>query len=266
MPEPASPASGPQTVLCLKWGTKYGSDYVNRLYSMVSRNTSRPLRFVCIADDPAGIRPEVEIKVMPEFDLPESLRFHPFRRMFIFKPELFDLTGNVLHLDLDLLVTGSIDAFFDYRPELDYVVIENWTQRGQGIGNMSVFRFRVGTLSKIWDRFRPDPLAMRRLYRNSQTFVSRTLGEIRFFPIEWCLSFKHSLVPPWPLNFIKTPTLPPDARVVAFTGKPDIHEALRGEWPTEHDFRKGTRPVIYHAWKKLYKHVRPTPWIAEHWR
>ena len=20
------------------------------------------------------------------------------------------------------------------------------------------------------------------------------------------------------------------------------------------------------AWKRLYKHVRPTPWITEHWR
>jgi hypothetical protein len=77
---------------------------------------------------------------------------------------------------------------------------------------------------------------------------------VDFFPPEWCLSFKHSLIPAWPLNFFKTPPLPPEARIVAFTGKPDIDEAARGEWPV-----KG-------AWKKLYKHVRPTPWITEHWR
>ncbi len=28
-----------QTVICMKWGTRYGPDYVNRLYSMVMRNT-----------------------------------------------------------------------------------------------------------------------------------------------------------------------------------------------------------------------------------
>jgi hypothetical protein len=255
-----------QTVLCLKWGPKYGSDYVNRLYSMVSRNTSRPLRFVCITDDTAGIRPEVETLPMPEYPLPVQLRFHPFRRMFIFRPTLADLTGNVLHLDLDLLVTNSIDPFFDHRPELDYCVIENWTQRGEGIGNMSVFRFRVGALTRIWDRFHPDPLAMRTLYRNSQTFVSRTLGDIQFFPTEWCLSFKHSLVPAWPLNFFVTPKLPPTARIVAFTGKPDIDEARRGEWPTEHDFKKGKQSPFTRFLKKCYKHVRPTPWIADHWR
>ena len=243
-----------QTVLCLKWGNRYGSEYVNRLYSMATRNTSRPLRIVCFTDDPTGIRSEVEVRMMPEFDLPERMRAHPFRRMFIFQKEVEGLSGNVLHLDLDLLVTGSIDAFFDYKPELEFVVCENWTQPGQGIGNMSVFRYKVGALTKIWDRFRPDPMAMMDLYRNSQTFVCRTLGNVEFFPPAWCLSFKHSLIPPWPLNFFKTPSLPADAKIVAFTGKPDIDEATRGEWP------------VNGVWKKLYKHIRPTPWIAEHWR
>lgn len=243
-----------QTVLCLKWGNRYGFEYVNRLYSMAKRNTSRPLRVVCFTDDPVGIREEVEVRPMPFFDLPERMRSHPFRRMFIFQPEVEGLSGNVLHLDLDLLITGSIDAFFDYKPELDFAVCENWTQPGKGIGNMSVFRYRVGALTKVWDRFRPDPMAMMDLYRNSQTFVCRTLGNVEFFPPAWCLSFKHSLIPPWPLNFIKTPALPTDTRVVAFTGKPDIDEVTRGEWP------------VNAAWKKLYKHVRPTAWIADHWR
>ena len=75
-----------------------------------------------------------------------------------------------------------------------------------------------------------------------------------FWPREWCLSFKHSLMPPWPLNFIQAAKLPPTARIIAFTGKPDPDEARDGHWPV-----KG-------AWKRLYKHVRPTPWIAEHWR
>lgn len=250
----AAQTAAPQILLCLKWGKRYGSDYVNRTYAMAMRNTTRPLRVVCFTDDPVGIRPEVDVKPMPPFDLPERMRYHPFRRMFIFQKELADLHGNVLHLDLDLLITGSIDAFYDHKPELDFVVAENWTQPGQGIGNMSVFRFRVGALTRVWDRFRPDPMAMMDLYRNSQTFVSRTLGHVDFYPAEWCLSFKHSLVPPWPLNFIKTPALPPEARIVAFTGKPDIDEAARGEWP------------VTAGWKKLYKHVRPTPWINEHWR
>ena len=243
----------PQTVICLKWGTRYGPEYVNCLFRSVAANTKRSLRFVCITDDTKGIDEAVETQLMPPFDLPEELRFHPFRRMFLFDQRVGDLSGAVLHFDLDLLVTGSIDALFDYKPESRFVTIENWTQIGKNIGNMSVFRYRIGELQEVWQRFRADPMAMKVRYRNSQTFVSRTLDHVDFFPREWCLSFKHSLVPRWPMNFIVAPKLPPETKVVAFTGRPDIDEARRGEWPVDA------------AWKKIYKSIRPSPWIADHW-
>lgn len=242
-----------QTVICLKWGHRYGPEYVNRLYRRVAANTERQLRFVCLTDDPSGIADAVETMAMPEFDLPEQMRFHPFRRMFLFDKAVADLSGAVLHFDLDLLVTGSIDPLFDHLPDSRFVSVENWTQMGKGIANMSIFRFRMGELTEVWERFRPDPMAMMDQYRNSQTFVSRTLGHVDYFPRDWCLSFKHSLVPRWPLNFFVEPRLPSEAKVVAFTGRPDIDEALRGEWP------------VAAPWKKIYKAIRPSPWIANHW-
>jgi hypothetical protein len=242
-----------QTVICLRWGQRYGLEYVNCLYSMVRRHTRRPLRFVCFTDDPSGYDPAIELKPMPPFTLPEYMRFHPFRRMFIWQETLDDLTGNVLHLDLDMLVTGSIDDFFDFRPEMTFCVAENWTQRGRGIGNMSVFRFRAGSHPYIWERFVADPAAAWKTYRNSQTYVCRNITEMAYWPDGWCVSFKHSLLPPWPLNFFMAAKLPPEARVVAFTGKPDPHEARDGYWPAK-------------WYQKVYKHLRPTPWIGEYWR
>ncbi len=242
-----------QTVICLKWEDRYGSEYVNKLHSMVRRNSKRPLRFVCFTDDPTGIDSAVEIKPMPEFTLPEVMRRHPFRRMFIFQEPLEDIEGNVLHFDLDVLITGNIDDFFDFKPDSTFCVAENWTQLGEGIGNMSMFRFRAGSHPYIYERFLSDPMAQMREHRNSQTFVCRNISEIEFFPRHWCLSFKHSILPPWPLNFFRMPRLPEGAKVVAFTGRPDIDEAARGGWSTS-------------WWKRTYKHVRPTPWIMEHWR
>lgn len=173
--------------------------------------------------------------------------------MFLFQESLYDLTGEILHFDLDLLVTGSIDAFFDYKPEENYVVAHNWTQPGQGIGNMSVFRYRIGKLTRIWERFHQDPVGMLEEYRNSQTFVSRTYGEIQFFPKQWVIGFKQSLIPTWPLNFFVEPKHPPsETKAVAFTGKPDPDEAAEGRWPA---------PLH----KRTYKSLRPCRWIAEHW-
>jgi hypothetical protein len=244
-----------QTVICLKWGDRYGSEFVNRLFSMVRRNTKRPLRFICVTDDTNDLVEGIEIRPMPEFTLPETFRYKGFRRMFLFQESLYDLSGDVLHLDLDLLVTGSIDDFFDYKPEEPYIVSENWTQPGVGIGNMSVFRYRIGALTKIWNRFSADPLGMLKEYTNSQTFCSRTLGDFAMYPLEWCTGFKTALIPAWPMRYFTEPRRPsPETRVVAFTGKPDMDEAIRGEWP-EKKLRK-----------KLYKRIRPTKWIEEYWK
>ncbi len=159
-----------------------------------------------------------------------------------------------MSFDLDLLITGPIDELFDYMPDSKFLTIENWNQMGQGIGNISVFRFNIGELPEIWNGFRADPLGMRAKYGNSQTYISRTLGEFDYFPPEWCLSYKHSIIPRWPLNFFKSPELPTNARVIAFTGKPDIDEDARGEWP------------VTRWYKRLYKFVRPAPWLLDHWR
>jgi hypothetical protein len=52
-------------ILCMKWGTKYGPEYVNRLYAMVRRHLSGDFRFVCLTDSTEGIRSEVECFPIP---------------------------------------------------------------------------------------------------------------------------------------------------------------------------------------------------------
>jgi hypothetical protein len=242
-----------QTVICAKWGTRYPAVYVNCLWSMVQRNTKRDTRLVCYTDDPSGINAAVTTLPLPEVNLPAHAANLPWRKVGFWSRHLAGVSGDVLFLDLDVVITGSIDEFFDFEPSSTFCVIENWTQMGSGIGNTSVYRFRVGSHPYIYDTLQQDPEGVLGKFPNSQTYISRTIREKTFWPAEWCESFKHTLMPRWPLNFMLTPKLPPAAKVVAFTGKPDIDEAARGEWPSD-------------WWKKFYKYVRPTPWIAEHWR
>ena len=42
-------------ILCLKWGTLYSAEYVNRLYRGVKAHLHRPFRFVCVTDDKTGL-------------------------------------------------------------------------------------------------------------------------------------------------------------------------------------------------------------------
>ena len=46
-------------VLCMRWGSKYGPEYVDRLYGMVRRHLQGDFRFVCLTDDARGVRSEV---------------------------------------------------------------------------------------------------------------------------------------------------------------------------------------------------------------
>lgn len=242
-----------QTIVCMKWGTRYPAEYVNRLWSMIRRNTQRPTRLACFTDDASGVAAEVAVHPLPPINLPEPVRWLPWRKLSMWQAPLADLEGDVLYLDLDVVVTGSLDAFFDFCPGR-FCVAENWTQPGSRIGNTSIYRWRVGQHTEIFERFNADPESVLREYRIEQQYISSLVDDMVFWPSEWCVSFKHTLLPRWPLNFFKAAPLPAGTRVVAFTGKPDPDEAEAGKWP------------VRAPWKRLYKHVRPTPWITEYWR
>ena len=50
----------------MKWGDNFPVEYVNRLYTMVSRNMNSKFRFVCFTENSMGIRSEVENQALPE--------------------------------------------------------------------------------------------------------------------------------------------------------------------------------------------------------
>ncbi|UOM34202.1 hypothetical protein [Acuticoccus sp. I52.16.1] len=247
-------AAAPQTVVCMKWGTVYGSDYANTLFNMVRRHTARPLRFVCFTDDSTGLDPSIEAMPLPPIDLPPSHINKAWRKIALTQAGVGGLAGRFLFLDLDVVITGSIDDFFDFAPEATYCVIENWTQKGSGIGNTSVFRLTVGAHTEVYETLMADPAGTVARHPNSQTFKSRTISSKTFWPAPWCVSFKHTLMPPFPLNYLRTARLSAGAKVVCFTGYPNPDHARDGVWPEK-------------TWyKRLHKHVRPVPWIAQHWQ
>ena len=45
--------------------------------------------------------------------MPETISFTPWRKMSLWQYPLYDLEGDVLFLDLDLVITGNLDRFFD---------------------------------------------------------------------------------------------------------------------------------------------------------
>jgi hypothetical protein len=236
----------PPTVICMRWGDRYGPEYVNRLFAMVARNLTLPHRFVCLTDEAAGIRPEVECRPLPAIALADAPPHSGWRKLSCFGPELDDLGGPVLFLDLDLVVVANIDCLFAHPGA--FCIIENWTQPGRGVGNSSVFRFHAGAHRPILQRFCADPAQIIRSWPNEQTYLSRAIGEVTYWPHSWCRSFKHDCLPARPLRPFRAATIPADARIIVFHGEPKPPDAARGVWP------------------KSLTGLRPVSWVDEYWR
>ncbi|WP_181952532.1 glycosyltransferase [Vulcaniibacterium gelatinicum] len=241
-------------VLCIKWGSKYGPEYVNTLRSMVRRNLTRPHRFVCLTDDRTGIEPDIEVfdipKVgIPDFDARKPWTFaHGWLKLTSFADPLYDLRGPTLFIDLDVVIVDSIDCFFDLPGE--FLVIKEWDKRDE-TGNTSVYRYEIGRHADALAYLRDHQQEALAKVRNEQEFITGYLarqGKLGYWPQAWCRSFKRHCVRGLLLGWFLPPRIPEGAKIIAFHGKPNPPDAIAG--------RSG----------KWYRRVLPTPWVAEHWR
>ena len=239
----------------MKWGKRYDYKYVNNLFFSIQKFTENPTKLICFTDDKTNINDDVICKPLPKINLPKQISETPWRKLSVWQYPLHDLKDDVLFLDLDLVITGNIDKFFNYNVG-KYCVIENWTQIGKGIGNTSCFRFPVKKFKHLFDNFESDPYKIWKIHHIEQVYLSREIIEQKFWPKDWCKSFKHDLLPKWPNRIWKAAKLPKETSIVAFTGKPDPDDVLKEKWPV---------PKKY-FYKKIYKQLRKPNWLEDNWK
>lgn len=262
MSETASAPLSPTHVACMKWGTAYGPEYVNRLYAGVRRNVTGPLRFFCMTDDPTGL--DAGIEILPLAEEPffpamfAEMRKHGYhgalRKLSLFRAGAVPgLSGPLLILDIDVVVTGSLDDLMTWEPG-KVCMRREWTTTGSRAsrGHGSVLRMDPAIHTALYDAMARDPEGeIRRYVGSEQSYTSGTAWEAGYFapfPDQWIVSFKRACRPPRPLNLFLEPRLPRDARIVAFHGRPKIEEAMQG-------YTAGG----------LGKRVLPTRWLRKHW-
>ncbi|NCY02867.1 MAG: glycosyl transferase [Planctomycetia bacterium] len=241
-------------IITLKWGTRYGPEFVNRLRGAVARHLRLEHRFVCFTDDPTGLDSGIVTHPIPPLDLPDDKARTPWRKIGLFSDEL-PIRGPSLFLDLDLLVVGSIDCFFTHAPDR-IPIIHNWVEaykvfkRRPEIGNSSVFRWEAGACGGIVRQYYSEKEWALKTFWPPQTYLTHCIRDrMVYWPEEWVCSFKRHCIPAFPLNHFLAPKMPEGVRIVVFHGRPDPDEAIMGY--------RGTKP---------HHRCLPTPWVAEHWR
>ena len=256
-------------VISILWGTLYSEEDVNRLFSMLQKNSSFPIRFHLFSDEALpNLHPD--IVQVPEPSSSVSLAEKPFnyrKEACLCDDNLGNLMGQrVFFFDLDVLIMGNLDALFSYPQGEQFYIINDWNSKGDCVGQATCYSFVVGTLGSIKKDFETNPDAVIQKFGTaSQEFLSEKViqlyGKLHFWPEAWFKSFRFHCLPWGFLRHFLTPSEPPpDTKVLAFHGHPDIRDALIGRWSPP-NIKKSSR-----GWKKLYKSCKPTPRIKAYWQ
>lgn len=100
--------------ICMKWGKKYASDYVNKLFHGIKNNTKNKFDFFCITDDSEGLDKEIKpIKLETSFSgwMKKSMLFDDK----ILNQITQDENENLCFIDLDMIIYNNIDFIFEYK-------------------------------------------------------------------------------------------------------------------------------------------------------
>jgi hypothetical protein len=236
-------------VVCLKWGNKYPPEYVNKLYGMVRRNLTLPFSFHCMTENPEGLNPDINVLSLPE------LGIHGWwYKLYLFKKDFYGLSGSMLFLDLDIVITGSLNDIVTYAPGRFCIAPDKIA----GMYNSSVMYFEIGSMEYLWESFACQKEAVMARFHGDQEWIQHLFLTATIYPYPLVVSYKfdcdsrvrftggalgkwlrmHGLFLPR-----KHAMYPDGARIVQFHGKPDPED-------------------VKHSSYKKYRHA---PWISQHW-
>lgn len=280
-----------RVVVCMKWGTLYPAEYVNVLFNAVKANLRPPFRFICFTDISDGIHPDVDVRPIVDLGLPErAWRSGAWPKISVFAPDAFDFTGRALFIDLDSVICGELDSFFEGDQSFRAIGPSSWTQMPRpkpklyhwmksGLKSLKrkvktvppvvpmsnaeegivpnsmgtgIFAFNIGEYGYVVDRLTDDIDYALENYIFEQHFIQNQLREWQPWPDKSICSLKYHLRRPVLQSIFKHPMRPPsDISIVAFHGDPRPIDMVK-KWHS-------SRREFPNMWFGRVK------WVREYW-
>jgi len=221
-----------KTVVCLKWGSKYPVKYVNALYNMVRRHSGLEYDFVCLTDDPSNLDGRIIHKPLPKINV-HGWWWKPY----VFSEDL-GFQGDVLFLDLDLVVFSNIDRLWTYN-SANFCIIRDFTRQMSPSWrkfNSSVFRFPAKDYHWIWKEFEKNHNKIMPKNHGDQDYLYSILSQqARYWPDEWIQSYKWEMRDRSEIGivngkrnftFAREPKIDPNCFIAVFHGEPNPHDCV----------------------------------------
>ena len=193
----------PASVVCVKYGTKYGPEYINRLASMVRRWSSVEVDFVCFTEDGEGLGEGIRVLPLPEQNSRGQDVEGWWNKLSLFREGISSVGSHILYFDVDIVITGSIDDLLFYNS--DFAIAVNAYAPSF---SSSVMRFKNGIRPDIWTDF-SDQDADR--LPGDEDWIASKVPDADLFPEEWCTIYRLQAVH----------GVPEGAKVVSFGGRPN---------------------------------------------
>mgnify|MGYP006000288397 FL=1 len=179
-------------ILCVKWGNKYISQYVNVLKNMIARHTTVPYQFHCFTEDPKGLDSDINVIAFP----PGGHIKGWWSKLSMFQKDI-GIQGTILYLDLDGIAFRNIDELFNYNPGKFMIIrdfnrcrVSDWKQ-----SNSSIMRWDTGTMNYLWEEFNADPSkAIGRMHGDQDWIMKKASKDINHWPDEWIRSYKWEMM------------------------------------------------------------------------
>jgi hypothetical protein len=157
------------TIVTYKWRPitgyplRFTSEDVNLLYDRMKEHYPEMQRFVCVTDDPKGLKKPIEIAKLADLhgDLPNpSWRRGPkcHRRLIAFSPKFERIAGpRFACVDIDIKPIAYLGPVFN-RDE-DFVGWRSGRQDGKRQEQFggALLMMNAGARAQVWERFAADP-------------------------------------------------------------------------------------------------------------
>jgi hypothetical protein len=222
-------------VVCLKWGTKYGPEYVNKLYGALKRNTTLPFTLHCFTEDATGINKNVVIHPLKYKGIDGW-----WNKLYLFSNEV-DLDGRILFIDLDTLITGNIDDML--KVDKGFVMLKDFFYPLQDNNGSGLMSFDLKQNVDVWGSFIANPkAAVQQLHpHGDQKWIVKFVKDIT----HWQTILPNQV---YSFKIHCGSGLPNNARIICYHGKPSIPESI-----AQSNVAQGRR-------------LPPSPWVKEYWR
>lgn len=203
-------------VICvLKSGGIYDREWVRKLKNGVAKNLSKAHTFTCLTDV------EVDCKRIPLEHGWEGW----WSKIELFKPGTID--GPTLYLDLDTIITGSLDEFTDLP--YDFAMLENFNSPDMVGSGMMWFKEKAPSV--VYERFIQGPERIIQHYKNAK--LGSYMGDQAYI---WdCMDREVDKIASPRLKSYKKHCrngLPEGTSVVCFHGRPRPTE-INPDWMRE---------------------------------